>query len=73
MDETRILLGLDDLAAEESNPRFGADERAEKIRDNTRQIYVGLTRAMERLVVYTSHSAMRYALGARRTYPLQLW
>ncbi|NLT71762.1 MAG: hypothetical protein GXX91_13885 [Verrucomicrobiaceae bacterium] len=53
--------------------RFGADERAEKIRDNTRQIYVGLTRAMERLVVYTSHSAMRYALGARRTYPLQLW
>lgn len=58
-----ILLGVDDLAAEESNPRFETEEQAEKIRDNTRQIYVGLTRAMERLVIYTSNPAMRYALG----------
>ena len=58
-----FLLGLDDLAAEESNPRLEADERREKIRDNTRQIYVGLTRAMERLVIYTSSPGMRSALG----------
>jgi len=58
-----FLLGLDDLAAEESNPRLEAEERSEKIRDNTRQIYVGLTRAMERLVIYTSSPAMRSAMG----------
>ena len=50
-----FLLGADALVAEESNPSLDAEERIEKIRDVTRQIYVGLTRAMERLVIFASH------------------
>ena len=50
-----FLLGADALVAEECNPLLDAEERIEKIRDATRQIYVGLTRAMERLVIYASH------------------
>ncbi len=59
-----FLLGADDLAAEESDPTLSAEERAAKAHDYTRQIYVGLTRAMERLVIYSSHGPMRAALGA---------
>jgi superfamily I DNA/RNA helicase len=50
-----FLLGLDALVAEECNPLLAQEEREEKVRDATRQIYVGLTRAMERLVIYASH------------------
>ena len=50
-----FLLGLDELAAEESNPTLSDDERAEKWHAHTRQIYVGITRDMERLVIYASH------------------
>lgn len=50
-----FLLGVDSLVAEESSPLLEPEERMEKVRDVTRQIYVGLTRAMERLVIYASH------------------
>lgn len=59
-----FMLGLDDLAAEEANPTLEEDERAEKRLAYTRQIYVGITRAMERLVIYTSHPALQAAFGA---------
>lgn len=59
-----FLLGLDDLAAEENNPTLDTDEQAEKRLEHTRLIYVGLTRAMEKLVVYSSHAALKEALGA---------
>jgi len=58
-----FLLGLDDLAAEESNPTRSDDERAEMWHSHTRQIYVGLTRAMERLVIYASHTGLRKSFG----------
>ncbi|MDF1811546.1 MAG: DUF2075 domain-containing protein [Verrucomicrobiales bacterium] len=52
-----FLLGIDELVEEEGNPGLGEDERQEIIRDHTRQIYVGLTRAMERLVIFSSKAA----------------
>lgn len=48
-----FLLGTDDLIAAESNPLLTDEERAEQRQDHTRQIYVGITRAMERVVIYT--------------------
>ncbi|MEQ1749706.1 MAG: UvrD-helicase domain-containing protein [Prosthecobacter sp.] len=48
-----FLLGVDDLIAEECNPTLSEEERAEKHHMHIRQIYVGLTRAMERLVIYS--------------------
>jgi len=62
-----FLLGLDDLAAAESDPTLNAEERSEMIRDHTRQIYVGLTRAMERLVVFVDDERMRAALGEKES------
>ncbi|MBK8037902.1 MAG: AAA family ATPase [Verrucomicrobiaceae bacterium] len=47
-----FLLGCDDLLATESNPLLTDEERAELIQDHTRQIYVGITRCMERVVIY---------------------
>ena len=38
-----FLPGLDDLIALESNPNQKEEEREDKKRDHTRQIYVGLT------------------------------
>jgi len=48
-----FLLGLDQLAEEENDATLSDEVRAEKRLDHTRQIYVGLTRAMERLFLYT--------------------
>ena len=53
-----FLLGIDELIAEEKNPALSEDERQEKIRDHTRQIYVGLTRAMDRLVVFAGKGTL---------------
>lgn len=58
-----FLLGLDSLAEEEANPTLTEEERAEKHHLHTRQIYVGLTRAMERLVIYSSHPGLGAAFG----------
>jgi len=48
-----FLLGSDDLFDTEEDPRLSPEEKREKIRDHTRLIYVALTRAMERLVIFT--------------------
>jgi len=53
-----FLLGLDELAAVERNPALSEEDRLELWHDHTRQIYVGLTRAMERLVLYVSDERM---------------
>ncbi len=56
-----FLLMLDELAEEENNPLLTAEERAEKVQAHTRQMYVGMTRAMERLVIYAGHPRWRGA------------
>ncbi len=48
-----FLLGADDLFDTEEDPRLSPEEKREKIRDHTRLIYVALTRAMERLIIFT--------------------
>lgn len=48
-----FLLGIDELIEKENSAALDDDERRDLIRDHTRLIYVGLTRAMERLVVYS--------------------
>lgn len=52
-----FLLGCDDLLATESNPLLSDEERAELRQDHTRQIYVGITRGMERVVIYADRLA----------------
>lgn len=47
-----FLLGCDDLLATEANPLLTDEERAELRQEHTRQIYVGITRGMERVVIY---------------------
>ena len=42
-----------DLFATEEDPRLSPEEKREKVRDHTRLIYVALTRAMERLIIFT--------------------
>lgn len=49
-----FILGCDDLLATESNPLLTDEERAELCQEHTRQIYVGITRGMERVVIYAS-------------------
>lgn len=53
-----FLLGCDDLITTESNPLHTDEERAELIQDHTRQIYVGITRGMERVVIYADRLAL---------------
>ncbi len=40
-----ILLGIDSLLESENDPRLQPDERAELLRDHTRQLYMAFTRA----------------------------
>ena len=63
-----FLLGLDSLAEEETNPTLTEEERAEAHHRHTRQIYVGLTRAMQRLVIYSSHAALAAAFRNGRIH-----
>lgn len=58
-----FLLMVDELAEEEENPLLAPEERAERVLAHTRQIYVGVTRAMERLVIYAGHRGLREAMG----------
>lgn len=46
-----MLLGMDSLLEQENDPRLSGDERQEIRRDHTRQLYMGFTRAGQRLVV----------------------
>jgi superfamily I DNA/RNA helicase len=49
-----ILLGISQLLESEDDLRMSADERRELRRDHTRMIYMGLTRAGQRLIVLRS-------------------
>ena len=46
-----ILLGMDHLLEAEDDPRLTAEERRDLRRDHTRMLYMGFTRAGQRLVV----------------------
>lgn len=46
-----MLLGMDTLLEQEQDPRLSEDERQEIRRDHTRQLYMGFTRAGQRLIV----------------------
>lgn len=59
-----FLLGVDDLIATESNPLLTDEERAELRQDHTRQIYVGITRSMERVVIYADRLAASQNVSA---------
>ena len=49
-----ILLGVDHLLESEDDPRLSEDERRDLRRDHTRMLYMGFTRAGQRLVVLRS-------------------
>ncbi|MEM7601249.1 MAG: hypothetical protein AAF357_07500, partial [Verrucomicrobiota bacterium] len=51
-----FLLGIDELFAKEKSAALDQGERDDLIRDHTRQNYVGHTRAIERLVIYSTSS-----------------
>ena len=46
-----ILLGMDHLLEAEGDLRLSDEERSELRRDHTRKLYMGFTRAGQRLVV----------------------
>jgi superfamily I DNA/RNA helicase len=46
-----FLLGIDAFFESEHDPRLSADQRAERLRDHTRQLYMAFTRAGQRLVI----------------------
>ena len=49
-----VLLGMDHLLESEHDPRLSAEERNDLRRDHTRMLYMGFTRAGQRLVVLRS-------------------
>jgi hypothetical protein len=52
-----MLLGMDTLLEQEQDPRLSEDERQEIRRDHTRQLYMGFTRAGQRLLVLRTGAA----------------
>ncbi|MBX7210363.1 MAG: AAA family ATPase [Verrucomicrobiaceae bacterium] len=52
-----FLLDADDLIGAETNPLLTDEERIEMRQTHTRQLYVGITRAMERVVIYADKLA----------------
>lgn len=57
-----FLCGLDSLLEAESALGLAEDERAELIRDNTRRIYMAITRAMSKLVITFRRSGTKALL-----------
>lgn len=51
-----FLLGIDSLLEADDDPRLTPDERAERLRDHTRQLYMAFTRAGQRLVIICQHA-----------------
>lgn len=49
-----MLLGMDHLLKTEGDPRLSEDERKDLRRDHARMLYMGFTRAGQRLVVLRS-------------------
>lgn len=59
-----FLCGLDALLEKENALGLHADERDELTRDNTRRIYMAITRAAQKLVITHRHTLTRVALEA---------
>lgn len=59
-----ILLGIDALFDQEGDPRLDERQRQELVRDNTRKIYMALTRAGEKLIISHRHDRTRQLLEA---------
>jgi superfamily I DNA/RNA helicase len=55
-----ILLGVDALLESEQDPRLSAEERNDLRRDHTRMLYMGFTRAGQRLVVIRSDEGKKW-------------
>lgn len=53
-----ILLGMAYLLESEEDARLSDEERAELRRDHTRMLYMGFTRAGQRLVIIRTGSGM---------------
>jgi ATP-dependent exoDNAse (exonuclease V) beta subunit len=47
-----FLVGVHQLFEQEQSVRLSDDERQELVRDNTRKLYMALTRAGQRVVLY---------------------
>jgi len=54
-----MLLGMDMLLESEADPRLSHEERAELRRDHTRKLYMGFTRAGQKLLVFRRAAANR--------------
>lgn len=54
-----MLLGISRLIDSEDDPRLGETGRAEAHRDHTRMIYMGLTRAGQRLIVIARNNILK--------------
>ena len=50
-----FLLGIDSLLDKELSPQLTEDERTERITQNTKQLYMGFTRAAQKLVLFSSN------------------
>ena len=57
-----FVCGISDLFEREGNPGLTDGQREEMIRDQTRQLYMAFTRAMRRLVIFSSGRAADEAL-----------
>lgn len=58
-----FLCGLDALIEREKDLHLDADQRSELIRDNTRRIYMGMTRASQKLLITYRRPATRALLA----------
>jgi hypothetical protein len=66
-----ILLGVDALLESENDPRLSEEERTELRRDHTRQLYMGFTRAGQRLlVIRTAGRSDNDEADSGRIFPL---
>jgi superfamily I DNA/RNA helicase len=63
-----FILGGDDLPACEANPQLTEEELADLRQDHTRQIYVGITRTMERVVIYADRIELSLSLDNGRPH-----
>ena len=48
-----FLLGVSDLLQEEKSLKLAEEDRKELVRDNTRKLYTAMTRASQRLIIYS--------------------
>ncbi|RYD76043.1 MAG: hypothetical protein EOP84_17440 [Verrucomicrobiaceae bacterium] len=59
-----FLCGVDALLEREGDLHLDADQRSELVRDNTRRIYMGITRASQKLLITYRRPATRAILKA---------